>query len=335
MNSRRALWVLFVVLCATSVFAQPPFLFTCAEDTHIETAKREALNSTAMKFVETLMGSDVKGGYDMMSAEGKANVTPDQLAQAAQGIKQFEPKNPEIQHTYFVELKGKSPGNVVCAMDLTKPEGWESVAATSAAEQAHVILSAETRNNKLAFSIWLVPEQKTWKVQSFWMNVSTLADKDSKDLWQLGREQVAKNHNFNAALLFAAAGQVANRGPSFQLGITQAIREDLSKLDLPVDIQGQPPFLWKNGQVTYKVMNVGPIAIAGKMYIIIVHQVSPWQSDAQVDGWNKELLSYFKRRFPEYSDVFSGLVARAIEQGTSRGFGTVEEVPSAKTSATK
>jgi hypothetical protein len=80
-------------------------------------------------------------------------------------------------------------------------------------------------------------------------------------------------------------------------------------------------------------MNVGPIAIAGKMYILIVHQVSPWQSDAQVDGWNKELLSYFKRRFPEYSDVFSGLVARAIEQGTSRGFGTVEEVPSAKTSA--
>jgi hypothetical protein len=271
----------------------------------------------------------------MMSADGKADVSPDQLAQAVQGIKQFEPKNPAIQHTYFVELTGKSPGNVVCAMDLTKPDGWESLAAASVPEQAHVILSAETRNNKLAFAVWLVPEQNTWKVQSFWMNVATLADKDSKDLWQLGHEQVAKKHNFNAALLYAAAGQVANRGPSIQLGITQAIREDTSKMDLPSEIQGQPPFSWKNGQVTFKVMNVGPIAIAGKMYVMIVHQVSPWQSEAQVDGWNKDLLSYFKQRFPEYSDIFSGLVARAIEEGTNRGFGTVEELPVAKTSLTK
>lgn len=288
-----------------------------------------------MNFVQTLLASDVRTGYDMLSSEGRANVSQDQLAQAAEGVKHFQPTNPAIQHTYFIELKGKSPGRVVCAMDLSKPDGWESVGAKSVPEQGHVILSAETRNNKLVFSVWLVPEQDSWKVQSFWINVATLADKDSKDLWQLGREQAAKGHNFNTALLYAAAGQVANRGPNFQLGITQSISEALSKLNVPSEIQGQPPFSWKNGQVTYKVMNVGPIAIAGKMYLIIVHQVSPWQSDAQVDGWNKELLSFFKQRFPEYSDVFSGLVARAIEQGSTRGFGTVEELPAAKTSATK
>ena len=80
----------------------------------------------------------------------------------------------------------------------------------------------------------------------------------------------------------------------------------------------------------YKVLSVGPIAIAGKIYVVIVHEVSPWQSDNQVDGWNKELLKYFKSRFPEYSDVFAGLVARAVEQGSNRGYGTVEELPAAK-----
>src|SRR5262249_5202496 len=134
-------------------------------------------------------------------------------------------------------------------------------------------------------------------------------------------------HKFNAALLYAAATQVANRGPNFQLGITQSISEDLSKLTVPSEIQGQPPFLWKDGHNTYKVLNVGPIAVGGKMYITIAHEVSPWQTDAEVDSWNKQLLGYFKKRFPEYSDVFAGLVARAMERGTDRGFGTVEELP--------
>jgi hypothetical protein len=124
--------------------------------------------------------------------------------------------------------------------------------------------------------------------------------------------------------LYAAAAQTADRGPNFQLGIVQSISDEMSKLTVPPEIKGQAPFFWKNGETTYKVASVGPIAVGGKIYVIIVHEVSPWQSNEQVDGWNKELLSYFKRRFPEYSDFFAGLVARANERGSNRGYGTVE-----------
>ena len=79
-----------------------------------------------------------------------------------------------------------------------------------------------------------------------------------------------------------------------------------------------------------KVMNVGPVAIGGKIYVAITHEVSPWQSDQQVDGWNKNLINYFKHRFPEYSGVFAGLVVRAKERGTNRGFGTVDAPSSQK-----
>src|SRR5207245_2277736 len=161
------------------------------------------------------------------------------------------------------------------------------------------LLSADTINNKLAFVVWLVPEQSEWKVQSFRLNVSTLADKGSLQLWELARAQQARQHSFNAALLYAAAAQTAYRGPNFQLVITQSISSDMSNLDVPPEVKGQPPFLWKNGENVYKVTNVGPIAIAGKLYVMIVHEVSPWKSAGEVDGWNKELLSYFKRRFPE------------------------------------
>jgi hypothetical protein len=303
-------------------------MFTCGEDAHIDKTKKKTIDSAALGFVQAVLGSTPSAAFDLMSQAGQAETSRQQLDNAALAIvTQFEPKSVAVEHTYLIELTGKSPGRVVCATDLSKPDGWESLSAESVPEQAHVLLSADTRNNKLAFVVWLVPEKSKWRVQSFRMNVSTLADKDSIHLWELARAQQARQHSFNAALLYAAATQTADRGPNFQLGVIQSISDDTSKFTAPAEINGQPPFFWKNGENTYKVVSVGPIAIGGKIYVIIVHEVSPWESDAQVDSWNKELLKYFKRRFPEYSDVFAGLVARAIERGTSRGYGTVEELP--------
>ncbi|HWY56746.1 MAG TPA: hypothetical protein VNZ03_19930 [Terriglobales bacterium] len=328
---RAATWFGLLFLSARQAFPQVPFAVSCAEDAHIDTAKKKTIDAVAMNFIQTVLGPNPSAAFDFMSKAGQAETTGQQLDGAVAAIiRQFEPKNVTLQNTYLIELKGKSPGRVVCATDLSKPDGWESLAAENIPEQAHVLLSADTINNKLAFVVWLVPEQGEWKVQSFRLNISTLADKDSLQLWELARAQEARQHSFNAALLYAAAAQTADRGPNFQLGITQSISDDMSKFTSPPEITGQPPFFWKDGETTYKVMSVGPIAVGGKIYVIIVHEVSPWQSDAQVDGWNKDLLNYLKRRFPQYSDVFAGLVARAIERGSNRGYGTVEGVPNQK-----
>jgi hypothetical protein len=126
-------------------------------------------------------------------------------------------------------------------------------------------------------------------------------------------------------LLYAAAGQVADRGPNFQMGITKSIAEDMSRLDGPTEIRGQPPFLWKGGDTTWRVLNVSSIAVGGKIYVVISHEVPSWQAESQVDGWNRELLAYFRSRFPECPEAFAGLVARATEQGGNRGYGTVHK----------
>jgi hypothetical protein len=98
----------------------------------------------------------------------------------------------------------------------------------------------------------------------------------------------------------------------------------------PREIQKPPPFSWREGEKSWKILSVGPIAVGGKIYVTISHEVSRIQTESEVDGWNKDLLSYFKNRFPEYSDVFSGVVVRAHERGTNRGYGTVEELPSTR-----
>jgi hypothetical protein len=319
-----------LVVWSRPALSQELFASACGEDAHIDASKRNDIDAVAVSFVEAVLSPNPSSAFGRLSKPAQATTTPQQFDAVGQIVRKFEPKNVTLQHTYLIQLKGKSPGRVVCATDLTKPDGWESLEAESVPEQAHVLLSADMVNNKLAIAMWLIPDDRGWKVQDFRVNVSTLADKDSMHLLQLARVQQEAKHNFNAALLYAAAAQTANRGPSFQLGLSQSISEEMAKLAVPDEIKGPPPFLWKNGETTYKVINLAPTAIGGKLYVVISYEVSPWQSNEQVDGWNKELLAYFKHRFPEYTDTFGGLVARATERASNRGFGTVDETSPSK-----
>jgi len=324
---RRKAFASLIALLTSPAWAQLPFIdSSCAEDSHIGEAKRKALNSAAINFVEAFLGPDPSTGFAALSKEGQQGVTLEQFTAQAHAIReQLQPTDLRTQHVYVLNISGKSKGRVICATDLKKADGWESLATINVPEQAYVVMSAQARNNSLAVTIWLVPERVGWKVQSFWINISTLADQGPMQLWETARKQKELGHKFNAMLLYAAAGQVANRGPNFQLGITQSISEDMAGLDGPAEIRGEAPFVWKDGNTTWKVLNVGPIAIGGKIYVVISHEVSPWESDNEVDGWNKELLAYVKNRFPECSEVFAGLVARAHERGSNRGYGTVDE----------
>lgn len=317
-----------LAMASASARAQSLFASSCQEDSGIPSEKRSAVELAAMDFVHKLLGPNPEIVFDMMSEDGKRSGTREQLKTTAiEVFQKIQLRSLAPLHTYFVKLKGQSPGRIVCGNNLGKPDGWESLEAANVPEQAYALISAKTVNNLMVVSVWLVPEKGAWKVQSFWMNAASMADLDSMKLRQLAQAQQAKGHNFNAAALYITAAQLANRGPSVQLGITQLITDDLAKLAVPSAIQGPAPFYWKDGEQTYKILNVGPIAVGGKIYMMIVQEVAPWQSDGQVDGWNKELLRYFKNRFPEYSDSFAGLVARAHERGGHRGFGTVEETP--------
>lgn len=330
-STTRVLLLCYLAFFPLAAFAQSAFVVTCAQDAHIDLAKKSAIDSAAVKFAGVLFSSNPGSAFDAFTKEGQQATTREKVAAIGEGlVRQFNPKNVAVQHSYLVELVGESAGPVVCGPDLSKPEETVILAILDLPEQARVLMTADTTNNRLAITVLLILEQDAWTVQAFWVNVSTLADEDSNQLWQSGRGQASKGHDFNAALLLSAALQIANRGPAFKLGIVQYIQEDLSNLTLPIDLKGQPPFIWNKGLKEFKVLNVGPIAVGGKIYVNITHEVDPWEKDAQVVGRNKELIAYFKQRFPEYSDVFAGIVVRANERGTNRGYGTVDEKPTSK-----
>jgi hypothetical protein len=302
--------------------------------------KESEIGAAAMSYVKKFLGDDPGAAFDVMSKQGQEGTTRDQIVQLAPIIRRYTPQNVHLQHLYMVKPAPRSsrventgalgvlpevPERVVCGNDPTKPDGWVSLKIINVPAQAHVDLSADAPNNQLSLTVWLVEEQGVWRVLSFSFHVATLADKGAIELWENARDQSLRGHKLNSVLLYGAAAELADRGPNFQLGIQPKILQDMSRFVKPPEIQGLPPYLWENNNVTWKVLNVGLIAISGRIYVLVSHEVAHWQNDDQVNGWNKALLTYFKTRFPEYSEEFAGLVVSAYERGTNRGYRTVDE----------
>jgi hypothetical protein len=208
---------------------------------------------------------------------------------------------------------------------LSSPKGWVAVTARPGVEQAHVVVEAQTLNNGWAFSIWLIRESEEWRVQYFQVGTISIAGKSAEDLWTLARSEKQRQHDFNAFVLYATALQLAWRGPNLQLGILQDLRGEMASLRVPNRLQGQPPFLWRFDEESFEVSNVGPIGIGGKVYLIITHHPEVWPDDKAVDQRNRELMAAFKQAYPEYADVFAGLIVEAREKAGMRSYRTVDD----------
>jgi hypothetical protein len=61
------------------------------------------------------------------------------------------------------------------------------------------------------------------------------------------------------------------------------------------------------------------IALSGKRYLVIIHEVDQWRDTKEIEQRNKNHISTFAKRFPEYPDVFGGLVAEATVRGGNNG----------------
>jgi len=278
--------------------------------------------------MEALLGKDPSSAFDLFSKKEQGEITRPRMVEIAAGFhKLFEPKGLAADHTYVIRLKGQSPDRVICARDLSRTDGWSSVKVASAPEQAYVLATANSQNERLAITIWLVPEEQVWKIQAFSIYVSSLGRRDAAQILELAKNQQVLGHDLNSLLLHFAAAAISDRGPLLQIGTAQPISEEYSKARRPPEMVGTPPWYWKNERATFKIMQVGSLGIAGKIYVVIDHEVPPKTSNEEMERTNRDLIAHFKRRFPEYADVFAGLLARAHEQGTGKGYGTVDEGP--------
>lgn len=318
---------LLVLGCKSSLQTIQPFSSTCAADDQVVTRESKVVNQSALQFVQSALGPDPSTAYVSFTSEARENVPSEKFASAFQnGIKPMGPyKDLRVAHTYIAKLTGGSQEERVVCGNLSAPESWVAVTAKPGPAEAHVIVEGQTVNNTAVFVVWLIPEQGTWHVQYIHYAIAAIVAKSAEDLQKMADLESQKQHDFNAFILYAAALQLADRGPFFQLGIRPEIEKKMREIKKPEFFEGQPPFTWKYEKSTFKVLNVGPIGVGGKIYLLIDHEIESWADEKEADQKNRDTIAAFAAAYPEFRDVFAGLVVRAHERVGTRLFGTVDE----------
>jgi hypothetical protein len=310
---------------------EPQVAFHCAQDGDIDPMRRAMVEAVATQFIHTVLSGDPGAAWDSMTdAAQRTNSRQLFVNAAVAGPIAAQPRNLTLQHTFLIHVVGTpSPGaRVTCGADPSDPMQSFQMSVAPALEQGYTLFLADARQNALAFVVWLVRDRTGWKVNGFAANASTLAGRNAQQLWQLGRSEHEQAHDFNATLLYAAVLQIAQRGPDFSLGFFPQVAGELAVIPKPKQISGNPPFTFEDHGRSFRVRDIGPTDVGGRLYLGLAQEIEPWKSPKFPERRNRELISLIKREFPEYATVFAGILVQALEQGTGRTAVTLEEQPS-------
>jgi len=304
-----------------------PAVTSCQTDAELPTKERESIGQVAVKFVDDSLSPTPSAAYTTFTAATRASLSIEQFMAGFQ--KPVMARGPfkdwRVTHIYRVQVTGGIQRQQVVCGDGSRPEGWVAVNAEPRMVEANVIVEGQTVNNVHAVVVRLRPEAENWRVHSVHFATTGMAGKSAEDLRRVAEVEHQRQHSFNAFILYTTAMQLADTGPFLRLGVRSKIEEEMTKVVKPSILEGASPFSWTFEGSTFKVMNVGPIGVGGKLYLLVDHEIEPWSQDKVADQSNRDLIAGLNRSVAEYKEAFAGLVIRAHERGGPRGFGTVHE----------
>lgn len=294
----------------------------CRHNEEIDASLRDGATAVARSFFEKLVKGDLSA-YDALSPElqkvmSRASLEAGGKKLIANGLH----ADLKLQHAYEPVVVGTST-RVLC--EPLGNNGWISVSALPGAPQIHTVHSTQTPNNDWALTAWLVQTDGKWRVRGFNADLSTMVGYDTAALLRMANAQRDKGHAFSAQMLYAAAQSTINRGPDFQLGVGQDLETAVAAHKPPVELTGEPPFMWRYDGLSFAVEHVSILGIDKKLGLMILHRDPTWDGEdtGKAERRNKRLIDAFVKAHPDYAETFGFLVARLLKPGETSGWGTV------------
>lgn len=330
--------VFALLLCLAAPLSLPAAAIaqSCRIDDQIPDAERAAIEAEGLSFVNAVLAGKADQAYGDFTADTKAHLPADGFAQMMAGARRSfrGVQGLHMGHDYLVagadkgdadkgdaDKGGADKGTAArftCG-DPRQPERSVSVAVKPVALQAHLLIEGDTTGDGFTFVVWLV-HGRGWQVQNIYLGMSSMIGKSAADLWHMAQAQAKRGHNFNAALLYAVANNLAERGSDFELGFRPQMQGEIARLKPPPALQGTNSLTWHLGGKAYKILAVGPVGARQKLYLMVNWQAAAWKDDQEAEARNRRLMTDFARVFPEYAEVFAGVFLSEVERETGRGY---------------
>jgi hypothetical protein len=291
---------------------------------------REPYEQASLRLAQDMVRGNPDAVYSQGTAELKRVMTPVQVAAVHQAYGQvMATLGPlRVAHSYFLRslagANNNSNGTGLCWVGLGAPEGKVSVAIKSGVKQAYVVVEGDIDRSTWGFVFSLMYEAKAWRMQNLHFGPMVVSGRTAVDYRTWAREQRDGGHIFNAVILYAAASNLAFRGPSLRLGISSEIENEAKNLRLPPELQGPAPFVWQFGTDSFRVRKVEPFFAGGETDLSIQVEVAALTDDKLTDERNRILIRHITNAYPEIFDSFEAIIVEAVQYDNPRSYRTVE-----------
>lgn len=335
--------LLLVTVLVPSSGCQSSFFYNCHDGGEIDPEKRSTIAAASVQFTQAALAGDAEAVYSTLTDAAKANTSRDQLVGVLQGFKAAGAFSDfKIERIMTLTGRGdtsKSNGHADCTKDAAHPEARLMLAIEKIPEQAYALVSAKNSSNSKGYNpetwittLWLIPRAGKWEVNGFHAVTATLLGKPVSEYLALARRENGRGHTLNASSLYFNAASLAARGPFYHTGMEDLIQQESQQVTQPQEFRGPPPFSLAGPSGSFSIFRMITTQMNGKLYLVIVHGVDPWKDSKEVERKNQVLIQAFAKRFPEYSDIFGGIVAQAAARGSDKGWNTVEDNASIQSS---
>jgi len=328
--------VLIALVAVGAVFGLVRFNFsvavlTCRTNQEIAPGIRTEIEDAASRYADDFFAQRADGLFDGFTPQLRAITNYEALQKIirATGFKPDSVKDAQIVRVDLIEGVTSGPNTVTCQSSDSLKE-TRSFAVQPSKRQAYVAIDGHTVNNDMELTFWLDGDQG-WKIYGFHLNPATIVGRSVTDFLTQARYERLKGHSFNAVLLFATARQLMYRGPDVQLAGTADIGKEFASLSIPKDLPGKEPVVWQVGDNKYTIVNMSVLGLGGKIYLSVTQYMDSPMSEPDFDRHNKRLIAEIQKRYPEYSQIFAGMIVGAVEKNRTNIFRTLYEIePSEK-----
>ncbi len=200
---------------------------SCIGDALIEKPTRDAVDTAAAKFVDTLTGQDPSSAAALLAERARPALPAAKLAALGPSLSAMLNGPATVSLTYLVKVVlQKKPTDWAPCPVPGQTGRWDHVAIVDAPEQAHVLLSTQAGTVQTTVELWLLHEDGAWRVNGYWANYTRQDGLTGEQTWELGKQERLAGHTANAVRLYEIADHLLYLGPYFNSATRRDFEQD-------------------------------------------------------------------------------------------------------------
>jgi hypothetical protein len=311
---------------------------SCGTDGDVPAADRQPYETAALAFTRLVLTGQGKDAYRLLSDGAKKTGTQEQFRVYAETLAKGLPNisgTLHVVHSYrYVTAGIVQPDQIswnTCTLTAGSSPGTPAntvqVALMGVPLQSYVIVEGAADDSIWAAYLWITPKGRDWIVENFYVSAAALAGRSTQDVVAMARAQAKKGNVFNAWMLYRGAISTLNGGPNFKYGLASDIEKEALALDVPADVKGAPPYIWKSGDQSFRIVLAEAAGSRKDLVLYLRQEIAQWADNTALDAQNQQLLKILHAAHPEYRDVFDKVVVEGfVPSHNGDGYRSVETV---------